>query len=273
MKIQAAIASVLPILWLGPGAAAAQQDGEAGASDSGPGVEEVIVRGRRYGALRHQIELAEEAVYDRFNAINSNDEFDIHCYHEPITGSRIPRRTCRANFWRKAESRAGSETSRAIRGEYAIASSTFLGEAQYKSHLLADEMRRLAAEDDQLIGALTRLAQLQQAASDPAAAPASPDSTASRDVAAVDGELPYDAASVADVRIGPEPWSHELMRRTFSIANLYGEITSLRLDCAEASGPLRYELGAEWTIPEGWSSCSLEVAAPSGTYFSFYEFD
>src|SRR5690606_21331891 len=41
--------------------------------------EEFIVHGRSPAELRVQLELAEEAVYARFNEINSSDEFDFRC--------------------------------------------------------------------------------------------------------------------------------------------------------------------------------------------------
>ena len=53
-------------------------------------VDEVVVPGRRPENLRVEIERLEVAVYDRWNALNSNDEFDIHCLESEPTGSNIP---------------------------------------------------------------------------------------------------------------------------------------------------------------------------------------
>ena len=54
--------------------------------------------GRRPENLRVEIERLEVAVYERFNALNSDDEFDIHCLKQAPTGSNIPLRTCAPNF-------------------------------------------------------------------------------------------------------------------------------------------------------------------------------
>jgi hypothetical protein len=248
-------------------------------SDDGsapPIEEEIIVQGRSRTVLREQIRLAEEAVYDRFNEINSNDEFDIHCYNEALTGSRMLRRVCRANFWRDAESRAGRETVRALQGSgFTIDGKVFQAEAMYKSNLLADEMRRLVREDEQLLSAVRRLANLELAIAGPNADKELLQrmDTQSRAHSAEDAELPYGAAIAADVRMGRMPWTHALTHPTFTIANVFGEITALRLICSDESEQLEHEAGVEWTLPEGWASCSVAVEAPSGTAFTLYEFD
>jgi hypothetical protein len=41
---------------------------------------------------------ARERVYDLFNSLNSHDEFNIHCYNVPRTGTRIPQRVCRPQY-------------------------------------------------------------------------------------------------------------------------------------------------------------------------------
>ena len=120
--------------------------------------EEVIVRGRTPGALRIQIELAEEALYDRFNEINSNDEFDIHCKEIAFTGSRMLTRFCQPNFWHTAEERLAYDTVLMLQGSaFSANPGLFRGEQRYKRVLLLDEMRRLAREDEEFIDALRHL--------------------------------------------------------------------------------------------------------------------
>src|SRR5688572_6351203 len=70
-------------------------------------VDEVIVPGRAPENIRVEIERLETVVYDRFNALNSDDEFDIHCLMQAPTGSNIPLRTCVPNFVLRAEAAAG----------------------------------------------------------------------------------------------------------------------------------------------------------------------
>jgi hypothetical protein len=55
--------------------------------------DEVIVRGKRTLLdLRTELQAARERVWGVFNAINSNNDFDISCMDAARTGSRIPQR-------------------------------------------------------------------------------------------------------------------------------------------------------------------------------------
>lgn len=78
-----------------PQSAVAQQ-GEA--QQPGP-VEEVIVTApRSLRSLRAAIEDAEDIAFSMFNELNTDDDYDIVCYREEPTGSRISYRNCRARF-------------------------------------------------------------------------------------------------------------------------------------------------------------------------------
>ena len=88
-------------------AAALAQPGEGAADGRKPPSvgDEVIVIGKSSSQLKVEMERAEEAVYDRFNALNSDHQFDIHCRREAPLGSNISRRVCQPNFWRDIEAR------------------------------------------------------------------------------------------------------------------------------------------------------------------------
>jgi hypothetical protein len=59
-------------------------------------IEEIVVLGTKSLIdLTREMYKAEEALYDLFNSLNSNDEFDILCYKEAPTGSHIKQRICR----------------------------------------------------------------------------------------------------------------------------------------------------------------------------------
>ena len=128
------------------------------------GVEEVIVPGRRPENLRVEIERLETAVYQRWNSLNSTDEFDIHCVEQAPTGSNIPTRNCAPNFVIRAESRAASKILTDGRSSGANnqnrAEHTMLMEQ--KSRELTAEMQRIAREDEQLLRDLVRLDELKQ---------------------------------------------------------------------------------------------------------------
>ena len=58
--------------------------------------DEIVVTARALEGLRIRIELAENEVYARFNDINSNDLYDIHCYERFRPLSHIKARV----WWR-----------------------------------------------------------------------------------------------------------------------------------------------------------------------------
>src|SRR5690349_10316375 len=62
-------------------------------------VDEVVVRGRRtLFSLRRELQAARENVWDVFNTINSDDDFDIACASAPHTGSHYKKRACRPQY-------------------------------------------------------------------------------------------------------------------------------------------------------------------------------
>ena len=84
------------------------QEDESASSET---IEEIVVYGEKSLIhLRHEVQRAEDRVFDVFNTLNSDDEYDIHCYREAPTGSHIHRRVCRANF----VSKATAEEARAL---------------------------------------------------------------------------------------------------------------------------------------------------------------
>jgi hypothetical protein len=124
-------------------------------------VDEVIVPGTRPQNLRVEIERLETAVYDRWNMLNSRDEFDIQCRKMEPTGSNIPVRICQPKFVIEAESRATKDAVRAVSRADSFASDAALTMAQ-KSSMLTEEMQRVAREDEQFLRDLTRLDELRQ---------------------------------------------------------------------------------------------------------------
>jgi len=125
--------------------------------------DEIIVRGKTPPALRLEIERAENAVYERFNAINSTDDFDIHCTLEIATGTHIPQRVCAPVFLRNAQATAGKDRGRELQGFGSAGSEQIqAGMASYRYLRIEDEMRRLAGEDQEFLAALRRLTELRQ---------------------------------------------------------------------------------------------------------------
>lgn len=257
------------------GGVALAQAPESAAKPAGDAqaVDEVIVEGRGFGALRSEVIRAEELVFARFNDINSDDELDIDCRTEVPLGSRIPRRVCRANYWRDVEVDIADEAVRWLQGSaYSGPGQSARGLQPYKGKLLHDEIRRLADEDEQFRAALTELGTAHLAFAEERGIPPSTAGSASRQVPPGDG-LPYGAENVIEVRVGREPWRQALTSRTFTLAHVYGEIRSVDVECAERKARLDYEIGVEWNIPATWAPCTLTVDASRDTTFALYEFD
>ena len=182
---------VLVLFWIsvtGGGAALAQSEPAAPqrAEDTPrqDAPEEVVVRGKRVGQLRAEVEAARQRAYDVFNEINTNDEFDVRCRKETRTGSNVPTQVCRARF--------EDEISAAAAGEYAstlfrlcqpdttgfldtqacmfnqpgvTAKSSAQGvenQSPPKHEQMAEEILRLARENDQLAEAIFGLYEASQ---------------------------------------------------------------------------------------------------------------
>jgi hypothetical protein len=262
----------------GVGGISLAQEGDRAAAEveaSPPATDDtIVVQGQSLGLLRSEILRAEELVFARFNDINSDDEFDIDCRMEVPTGSRVPRRVCRANFWREVEIDIAEEAIFWMQGSaYSGPGQSNRGLQPYKSELLREEIRRLATEDEQFRAELTNLATAHQALAETRGSPEPTADSASRQVPADEDGLPYGAASVVEVRVGRKPWTYALTRRTFTLAHLYGEIRSIEVECEARNARLQHEVGVEWTIPDAWRSCTLVIDAARDTTFALYEFE
>jgi hypothetical protein len=228
-------------------------------------LEEIVVRARRgtpWGELRQEIERAQENLFARFNDINSTDDFDIRCETDTSTLFRRYRR-CLSNSARDFQNRIGPAD---VRGDYGLVL-LYIQQAQIREREINDEMRRLALTDEQLKQAVAGLGQAQMRHDLSAG-----NRTLSRQVSAALGELPYDAELLFEVVMGNQPWRHPLAQRTFTLADVSGEIRRLALECAEGSERLAYETGVDWTLPSDRTACTLQVSAKKGTTFRLYEF-
>jgi hypothetical protein len=100
--------------------------------------------------------VAEEALYDLYNSLNTDDDFDTRCYEEARTGSHIKRRVCRANFYGKLLAR---ETERMLRGDPYI--NPVFEIRKMNERRLAD-MTEKALEHPELLKAIIRYGETNQ---------------------------------------------------------------------------------------------------------------
>jgi hypothetical protein len=244
-------------------AVAAQEASPESTSD------EIIVVGRT-SQLRHELWLAEEAVFERFNEINSDDRFDIHCRWELPIDTHIRHRMCTSNSWREEDANIAQAFIGALRGEAGQNMGAPRGHQLDMNRRLLKELKQLMSEDQELHEAGLRLGSAYLALAGETGL--APGKTLSRQVAPGDDGLPFDAQRLFEVRMGRDPWTHPLTQRTFTIASLSGDIGRLDLKCDRGSTRLEYQSGVDWTVPRAWSDCTLRVAAKRDTTFQLYEF-
>lgn len=150
------------VVLLGLGAPALGQ--ERAAPQSSSELEELIVSGRKPENLRLEIERLENAVYERFNALNSNSEFDVHCFEQPPTGSNIPLRTCAPNFVTRTESLGAEKILRDGRDKAGNNNNPAEQRMnmERKNREFIEEIQRVARADEPLLRGLARLDELKQ---------------------------------------------------------------------------------------------------------------
>ncbi|MFT5500132.1 MAG: hypothetical protein ACI88G_000258 [Woeseiaceae bacterium] len=91
-----AVGAVLLLALAPPGVC---QEASVTETDTSDTIDEVTVFGKKsIVRLRREMYKAQEVAFDSFNSMNSNDELDVHCFKEAVTGSHVMRRVCRANY-------------------------------------------------------------------------------------------------------------------------------------------------------------------------------
>lgn len=137
-------------------------------------IDEVTVYGEAsMSTLRARLRLIDEQFFDRYNVLNTNDEFDIVCKRETRLGSQIVRRVCLS----LAERRATAEASTEVAEDFADGTNNAAmldSPAWRKRHyrelrenivrvMQADEdLRRIAADRKRLLEEIERRKQAAQ---------------------------------------------------------------------------------------------------------------
>lgn len=84
--------------------------------------------------------------------------------------------------------------------------------------------------------------------------------------------LESDAGIVVKGRVEKDPWQYVPLRRTFTFADIEGQVQSIELECDRRKAVLEYAPDAEWSIPQSWGACTMFVNARRNTTFSLIEF-
>jgi hypothetical protein len=121
-------------------------------------IEEIVVRGYKpLINLKFEMYEAEEALYKVFNSLNSNDDYDIHCYEEAPTGTKIKKRVCKTEKMGKI---LAEQTEKMMRGEpYTFPTN----EIKKMNERMLAEMAELASTHPEYLNALESYHQKQRA--------------------------------------------------------------------------------------------------------------
>jgi len=126
-------------------------------------VEEVIVVGdQTLVGLRQELYRAQDRVHELFNALNDDDDFDIHCHMETRTGTRISRRVCKANYVDQATAVQGQAFLAFTRGEAGSAQPPSAEVIQFNNKLLRQKLTELVNANSELRDAVARFSELSE---------------------------------------------------------------------------------------------------------------
>ena len=150
-----AAASTMGILpSLGLCQSAVDQDAEESPTEP---IEEIVVYGEKsLGNLRHEVYRTEEKFFAAFNALNEDEEYDVHCFYEVPSFTHIRRHVCRANFIKDA---TADEYAGWRRGQPTAPAKTVI---MQKKRRLGEKMELLAAEHPELLEALNKYTNAKQ---------------------------------------------------------------------------------------------------------------
>jgi hypothetical protein len=120
-------------------------------------IDEITVMGARdLGALRAELVRAEDEVYDLYNDLNDDDDYDIICKKQARVGSQIKFRVCQTRLFREALSTATEDEDGFLSPEGQL-----VNEKKHNS-ILREKMRVVANENPELVVALRKRHALKQ---------------------------------------------------------------------------------------------------------------
>lgn len=119
--------------------------------------EMTVVESKSLLAYKFEMEMAEDKMYDLYNALNDDDEFDVICEKMRGTYSRIKQRTCRGRF----ELEPLTEVDR-IRIENGMLPRINPPELMRKKSMVLDKMEKLANENPEFREALFELTRVSR---------------------------------------------------------------------------------------------------------------
>jgi len=113
-------------------------------------MDEVVVIGEKTTIqLRREIQAADIIVYDIFNELNTDDDYDIVCRKEARIGSQIVNLRCKSQLFWEARSALAEDDD-------AIATPQPVSNRARHEQVLQEKVRELAMQDSDLLQAMLR---------------------------------------------------------------------------------------------------------------------
>jgi hypothetical protein len=127
----------------------------------------VVTEDRTLSVIENDILQATFDIYDIYNELNEDDEYDVHCYSEIISGSRIKQQFCQANYEVRAQSDSSSDYFRGQQGgnpqgSQVSAAALTGSETAVKKKILGEKMLGFANNNKSLADAMLKLQGLQE---------------------------------------------------------------------------------------------------------------
>ena len=149
------LANLLLIVSIAPQAAGQTNPLIAEKNESANAPEEIVVYGERnIIQLRAEVYRAEQAFLDKFNLLNSDDNFDFKCKIITLLENRARKRVCVPRFAQKYEARMAAAM---IRDGNFQTPPRFQAQLRKYEALLVEEMLVLIGDDEELREAYSKL--------------------------------------------------------------------------------------------------------------------
>lgn len=115
-----------------------------------------VISARDLLALRVEIDRAEDEIYQIFNELNEDDDYDMICKNEKPVGTRISRRVCRARLFREA---MAEDARRAMDGD--VMTGPMINTKKH-NEILQEKLRSMVLENPELAEAVQKRYVLRQ---------------------------------------------------------------------------------------------------------------
>jgi len=125
--------------------------------------ESVIITGQQsIRNLEIQFSNAEDFMYDMFNELNDDRRYDVHCYKEAPTGTKISQRICKPQFLIDSTTNNAKASLAEMQGMSAVRVTPVHSELQYRYPILEEKMAMLAREHPEFNDAIIHRYELSE---------------------------------------------------------------------------------------------------------------